>query len=175
VIARFVDGNDLRAAEVRRAAPSLAFEIGGLPSGFSTSAPDPEQKARGMVLAVDDAFPCFAEACDLLTMDGKSLRLELDSENDNRFCRWFRETPVRLVLCVALRRSVDAPVEVFIGECVGRVAEKPSGPRILGWDRLFTPDGFDATFADIVADPAAEGDSIGLRTPIYAQLVAALG
>ncbi len=175
MLARFVDGSDLRAAELRRAAPTLEFEIAGLPSSFSTSAPDPEQKARGMVLAVDDGFPCFAEASDLVTMTGASLRLELDSENESRFCRWHRETPVRLVLCVALRRSADAAVEVFHGVCDGKVADKPAGPRMLGWDRLFTPDGFDATLAEIVADPDAEGDAVGLRTPVYAQLVAALG
>lgn len=175
MVARFVDGSELRAAELRRAAPGLAFELAGLPAGFSTSAPDPEQKARSIVLAVDDGFPCFAEACDLVTMDGKSLRLELDSENDNRFCRWWRETPVRLLLCVALRRSATAEVEVFHGACDGHVPEKPAGPRSLGWDRLFTPAGFDATFAELVADPAAEGDVVGLRAPVYARLLAALG
>lgn len=175
VIARFVDGSELRAAELRRAVPQLQFELAALPAGFSTSAPDPEQKARAMVEAVDDGFPCFAEACDLLTMDGKSLRLELDSENDNRFCRWWRETPVRLALCVALRRSADAPIEVFHGACEGVIADKPAGPRILGWDRLFTPAGFEATFAEIVADPESEGDAVGLRTPVYGALAAALG
>lgn len=175
VRARFVDGTDLRATELRRAVPALDFEVVGLPSGYSTSAPDPERRARDMVLAVDDGFPCFAEACDLVTMDGKSLRLELDSENDNRFCRWWRETPVRLVLCVALRRSADAEVQVFHGVCEGRIADKPAGPRALGWDRLFVPGGFDVTFAELVADPAAEGDEVGLRTPVYQQLLAALG
>lgn len=175
VPARFVDGSELRAAEVRRAVPGLAFDVVGLPAGYSTSAPDPERRARDMVLAVDDGFPCFAEACDLQTMEGKSLRLELDSENDNRFCRWWRETPVRLMLCVALRRDAGAVVEVFHGSCDGRIADKPAGPRILGWDRLFVPAGFEATFAELVADPDADGDTVGLRTPVYQQLAAALG
>ncbi|MEZ4403587.1 MAG: non-canonical purine NTP pyrophosphatase [Kofleriaceae bacterium] len=174
MIARFVDGTDLRAAEVRRAAPDLAFELCGLPSGYSTSAPDPERRARDMVLAVEHGFPCFAEAVDLLTLDGKSLRLELDSENDNRFCRWWRETQVQLVLCVALRRTEGHEVEVFHAVCPGRIADRPSGPRELGWDRLFVPDGFDATFADLVADADATTDTVGLRRGPYQALTRAL-
>lgn len=172
--AYFVDGTDLRAAELRRAVPALGFELAALPSGYSTSAPDPERRARDMVLAVDDHFPCFAEAVDLVTLEGQSLRLELDSENDNRFCRWWRETPVRLVMCVALRRGRADEVEVFHGVCAGRIADKPAGPRELGWDRLFVPDGFDLTYAELVADPAAVGDAVGLRTTPYRELLAAL-
>ena len=174
VTAYFVDGSELRAVEIRRAVPTLGFELAGLPAGYSTSAPDPERRARDMVLAVDAHFPCFAEAADLLTMDGRSLRLELDSENDNRFCRWWRETPVRLVMCVALRRSIDAAVEVFHGSCDGKIADKPAGPRELGWDRLFVPTGFAATLAELVADPDALTDEVGLRTGPYAGVAAAL-
>lgn len=172
--AHFVDGNAIRAAELRRAVPELQFEIAGLPAGYSTSAPDPERRARDMVLAVDDGFPCFAEATDLLTMEGVSLRLELDSENDNRFCRWWRETPVQLVLCVALRTAADAEVQVFHARCDGRIADKPAGPRVLGWDRLFVPAGFEPTFAELVADPDATTDDVGLRTAPYRALAAAL-
>ncbi len=176
VIVHFLDGNDARAAELARIAPTLQLTIAGLPSGYSTSAPDPSQRARGMVLAAD-VFPCFAEVSDLTTMDGKSLRLELDSENDIRFTRHWRETPVRLHLCVALRRGADAEVELFTGEVGGQIVDKPRGPRPLGWDRLFVPDGFAHTLADIVVDPALGGggpDPIGLRARLYGELVAAL-
>jgi len=173
----FLDGTEPRAAELARIAPALETTLAGLPSGYSTSAPDPAQRARDMVLAAD-VFPCFAEACDLLTMDGKSLRLELDSENDNRFCRWWRETPVRLQLCVALRRAGDAAVELFTGEQAGRIADKPKGERPLGWDRLFVPDGFEHTLAELVVAPELAGggaDPVGLRTRVYGELVRSLG
>jgi hypothetical protein len=160
----FLDGNEPRAAELRRIAPGLELVLTGLPSGFSTSAPDPGERARGMVLAAD-VFPCFAESVDLTTMEGGSLRLELDSENDNRFCRWWRGTPVRFQLCVALRTSADAEVALFRGEAAGRIAEKPSGARPLGWDRLFVPEGFDETLADLV-----DTDAGTLRGQLYAQL-----
>ena len=157
----FLDGNEPRAAEILRLVPGLELVLTGLPSGYSTSAPDPAERARGMVLAAD-VFPCVAESVDLTTMEGGSLRLELDSENDNRFCRWWRETPVRFHLCVALRTSAGADVALFRGEVGGRIADKPSGARPLGWDRLFVPDGFDETLADLVAT-----DVVPLRGQLY--------
>ena len=160
----FLDGNEPRAAELRRLVPALDLVLTGLPSGYSTSSPDPAERARGMVLAAD-VFPCFAESVDLTTMEGGSLRLELDSENDNRFCRWWRETPVRLVLCVALRPRVDAEVMLFRGEITGRIADKPSGARPLGWDRLFVPEGFDETLADLV-----DTDVVATRGQLYSQV-----
>ena len=160
----FLDGNETRAAELRRLVPALDLVLTGLPSGYSTSAPDPAERARGMVLAAD-VFPCFAESVDLTKMEGGSLRLELDSENDNRFCRWWRETPVRLVLCVALRPSAGADVVLFRGEVTGRIADKPSGARPLGWDRLFVPDGFDETLADLV-----DTDAVALRGQLYSEM-----
>jgi hypothetical protein len=126
----FIDGNDLRAAELRQIAPGLAFTVEPLQTGFATSAPEPENKARDKVLAHAVASGgSFSEAVDLLSMDGKSMRLELDSGNANRFCKWWRETPAKIELCVALRRSPDAPIEVFSATCIGRIASWSFSPR----------------------------------------------
>ena len=175
MILRFLDGTEPRVAELRRIVPALELELANLPVGFATAAPDPAQRARDMVLA-DDQGACFAEAVDLTTMDGQSLRLELDTENDNRFCRWRRETPARLHLCVALRRAAGGDVELFAAECEGRIADQPAGPKGLGWDRLFVPDGFAETLATITsrAATAADPDPVGLRSLVYGDLVAAL-
>ena len=176
---RFLDGNEHRAAELRRIVPRLAFELTNLPVGFATAAPDPSQRARDMVLATEPEVgeAVFAEAVDLCTLDGQSLRLELDTENDNRFCRWRRETPARMYLCVALRRGPAAEVELFAVECEGRIADQPAGPAGLGWDRLFVPDGFDTTLAALsaAAAHAEDPDPVGLRTLVYGDLAAALG
>src|SRR5260221_10896887 len=129
-----------------------------------------------MVIA-DDLGACFAEAVDLTTMEGQSLRLELDTENDNRFCRWRRETAVRMHLVVALRRAPGADVEVFAVECEGKIADQPAGAKGAGWDRLFVPDGFGETLA-MITTRAATGDDpdpVGLRSLVYGDLVAALG
>lgn len=171
---RFLDGNEHRAAELRRIVPGLEFELANLPVGFATAAPEPAARARDMVMAVDDGGPCFAEAVDLTTMDGTSLRLELDTDNATRFCRWRRETAVRLVLCVALRRGDK--VELFSVECEGKVADQPGGLSTLGWDRLFVPDGFERTLAQISerAVGTADPDPVGLRTLVYGDVLAAL-
>jgi hypothetical protein len=145
----FIDGNDLRAAEIRRIVPGVELTVCALQTGFSTSAPEPAHRARDKVLAHPVSMRCFAEAVDLTTMDGKSLRLELDSENENRFCKWWRETPVTMHLVVALRRAPDAEIELVTGTCEGQIADRPAGPQVLGWDRLFVPAGEEATLAQL--------------------------
>jgi hypothetical protein len=164
----FVDGNDLRAAEIRAIAPGVELVVEQLTSGFATSAPEPDNKARDKVLARAQPGACFAEAVDL-TKDGKSLRLELDSENDNRFCKWWRETPVTMELRVALR-AASGDIRVFAASCAGRIADRPAGPLILGWDRLFVPAGETSTLAEL----CARGERSALRIGVYGELAAAL-
>jgi hypothetical protein len=173
----FIDATDLRAAEIHRIAPGLALELASLPSGSSAASPDPAQQARGHVLAFHASHggdrACIAEATDLLTMDGRSLRLELDSETARRFTRYWRETPVRLHLCVALLRAGAAAdaVEVFVATADGRIADKPAGPHELGWDRLFVPDGQELTLAQLVE----RGTVAGPRPAAYVALARAVG
>ncbi|MDB4960360.1 MAG: hypothetical protein JWP01_359, partial [Myxococcales bacterium] len=113
----FIDGNDLRAAEIAKIVPSLAITVEALQSGFSTSAPEPGQRARDKVRAHPVAAGCFAEAVDLTTVEGKSLRLELDSENETRFTKWWRETPAKMQLVIALRRDASSEIELFTAVC----------------------------------------------------------
>jgi len=166
----FIDGNDLRAAEVRQIV-GIPLTVEALQTGFSTSAPEPGQRARDKVLAHPVSAGCFAEAVDLTTVEGKSLRLELDSENENRFCKWWRETPAKMQLVVALRRAPGAEIELFTGMCDGRIADKPAGPHVLGWDRLFVPAGEDATLAQLIE----AGEVSAFRREVYAALGRALG
>jgi hypothetical protein len=167
----FIDGNDFRAGELTQVIPSLAFTVEALQSGFSTSAPEPGQRARDKVLAHEVRGGCFAEAVDLTTMDGKSLRLELDSENPNRFCKWWRETPVKMQLVIALRRTPDAAIELYTSTSEGVIADQPAGPLILGWDRLFVPAGED----DTVAQLSEAGEVVAFRRTAYEQLAKSLG
>ena len=168
----FIDGNDFRAAELRQIAPDLVFTVEGLSTGFATSAPEPEHKARDKVLAHAVASGgAFAEAVDLLTMDGKSMRLELDSGNANRFCKWWRETPAKIELCVALRRTPDAEIEVFSATCPGRIADQPAGPLLLGWDRLFVPND-DNEDDETLAQISARGEVVPFRAELYKRVFA---
>jgi hypothetical protein len=166
----FIDGNDLRADEIREIL-GVELKVEALQTGFSTSAPEPGQRARDKVLAHPVAGGCFAEAVDLTTVDGKSLRLELDSENENRFCKWWRETPTRMLLVVALRRTAGAHIELVTGACDGRIADKPAGPHILGWDRLFVPAGEDATLAQLIE----AREVVPFRREVYGAVGRALG
>jgi diadenosine tetraphosphatase ApaH/serine/threonine PP2A family protein phosphatase len=184
----FIGGNDLRAAEIRRIAPDLELTVVALQTGFSTSAPEPGQRARDQLLAHPlvhapghaaghppghAASGAIAEAVDLTTMAGKSLRLELESENENRFCKWWRETPVQMHVAIALRRA-SAPsddIALFTATCDGQIADQPAGSRPLGWDRLFVPAGEDATLAQLID----AGEVIGFRREVYAAVVRALG
>lgn len=167
----FIDGNDLRAAELAQIVPDLTVKVEPLQSGFSTAAPAPGQRARDKVLAHPVEAGCFAEAVDLTTMEGKSLRLELDTENENRFCKWWRETPAKMQLVVALRRAPGADIEVFTAVCEGRIADKPAGPHLLGWDRLFVPAGEDSTLAQL----SEAGEVVGFRLAVYGEVGRALG
>ena len=177
----FIDGNELRASEIRQILPGVELVVEALQTGFSTSAPEPAQRARDKVLAHPVAAACFAEAVDLTTMDGKSLRLELDSENENRFCKWWRETPARLHLVVALRRAPGAELELVTGVCEGRIADQPAGPHVLGWDRLFVPapdaagDGDDGDDGITLAQFTAAGEIPRFRREVYAAVGRALG
>jgi hypothetical protein len=167
----FIDGNELRAAEIRQLVPGLALTVEPLQTGFSTAAPEPEHKARDKVLAHPVDAACFAEAVDLTTLEGKSLRLELDSENDNRFCKWWRETPAIMQLRIAVRRANGADIEVIAAACHGRIADRPAGPHLLGWDRLFVPDEHDHTLAELTA----AGEVVEFRRAAYAEVARALG
>jgi hypothetical protein len=167
----FIDGNDLRAAEIRQIVTGIGIVVEPLQTGFATSAPEPENKARDKVLAHHATASCFAEAVDLTTMEGKSLRLELDSENENRFTKWWRETPALMQLRVAVRREGTSDIVIVAATCPGRIADKPAGPHLLGWDRLFVPEGEDHTLAELTA----ASELTAFRQVAYIDVARALG
>ena len=167
----FIDGNELRATEIRQILPGVELVVEPLQTGFATSAPEPDLKARDKVRAHQARGACFAEAVDLTTLDGKSLRLELDSENENRFTKWWRETPAEMQLRVAVRRDGGSEIDVIAAVCRGRIADKPAGPHALGWDRLFVPDGDDRTLAEL----AEAGELVAFRRDAYGRVAQALG
>ncbi len=165
----FIDGNDFLANACRKVAPQLDIVVEQLQTGFATSAPEPEQKARDKVLAHHSPIACFAEAVDLTTMDGRSLRLDLDSENANRFCKQWRETPTKMELRIAARQA-GGEIQIISATCTGVIANGAAGPLLLGWDRLFVPDGHRNTLAELIA----RGDVVDFRRIAYEALAGAL-
>jgi hypothetical protein len=161
----YIDGSELRAAEFRRFAPTVEFVVAALQTGFSTSAPAPAHRASDKLLAAGIAG--FAEAADLLTVTGKSMRLDLDSENENRFCRHWRETPCTMMVSFAVRARIDAAIATLTVTCEGQIADKPAGPFALGWDRLFRPKGSAKTLAEL----CAANELPSFRSEAYRQLL----
>ena len=51
----FIDGNDLRAAELVQM--GFALKVEALQTGFSTSAPEPGQRAQGLIPLGDAPTP----------------------------------------------------------------------------------------------------------------------
>ncbi len=166
----FIDGNDFLVKAFRKVAPQLDIVVEQLQTGFATSAPEPEQKARDKVLAHHSASACFAEAVDLTTMDGRSLRLDLDSENANRFCKQWRETPTKMELRIAVKR-IGGEVTIVRASCKGVIANAVAGPLLLGWDRLFVPDDYDHTLAELIA----AGEVVEFRRIAYEAVAETLG
>jgi hypothetical protein len=169
----FVDGNATRVEELAWFAPGLSVELAHLPSGYATAAPDPGGRARDKIRAMGNDLErrgCFAEATDLTTLDGKSLQLELDTENEIRFCRWWREKPVRLHVCVALRRAGASEIQLFTATGDGVVAAKPAGLRHHSWERMFVPTDWDHTLAQLI-DTRTDA---GPHAEAYAAMIAAL-
>lgn len=79
---------------------------------------------------------------------GHEVKARLAELGDDGFCaRWGgRDARSRVVVALC-----EAPGEVrlFTGELDGAIAPSPRGPAGQGWDRLFVPDGYARTFAEL--------------------------
>ncbi len=72
----------------------------------------------------------------------------------------------RFVCAIALAWP-DGRVEIFEGECRGRIAERPAGTLGFGYDPVFVPEGHDRTLAEL---PAEEKNRISHRGRASAKL-----
>ena len=165
----YIDGSDLRAAEFRRFAPGIEFKVAALQTGFSTSDPAPAHRASDKLVAA--GVIGIAEAADLLTPEGKSMRLDIDSENETRFCRHWREAACTMMVSFAIRPTLEAAIQTITVTCSGNIADKPAGPFALGWDRLFRPTGSPHTLAEL----CAADELPAFRQEAYRQVVQLLG
>jgi len=48
--------------------------------------------------------------------------------------------------------ELELATQIFDGACEGKIISTPRGPNGFGYDPLFVPDGFDATFAELGED-----------------------
>ncbi|MBL8923422.1 MAG: hypothetical protein JNJ54_31505 [Myxococcaceae bacterium] len=169
----FVTPNAWDSAESQRLLAGLDVEFSrlALSRGAATRLED-VARARA-----EDAFrqlgrPCFVENAEL-ALEGeaplsgaafKKLHQQLGGEG---FCQRFagRRGVTRVV--VALKTSAD-DLQLFTGQDEGSIVAAPRGAGGYGWDRLWQPDGFSQTVAEL-------GDArflVNMRQRPYLELAA---
>jgi hypothetical protein len=153
----FVTPNQGRQAEVQRLLADVHVEL----SRFGPAVPDGldlEAGARARAAAAYTALggPCFVEntAFDLegeeAPIRGAALKRKLAALGEAAFCREHagRRCVARVVVALAEGPGADG-VRVFAGEIHGAFAEAPRGDGGYGWDRVFVPDGYERTLAEL--------------------------
>lgn len=169
----FVTPNAWDAAESQRLLAGLDVEFSRLALGRG-DATQLEDLARHRV---GEAFrilgrPCFVENAELALegeppLTGSAFKKLHQQLGDEGFCARFggRRGVTRVV--VALQTS-SANVQLFSGQDEGVVVAAPRGRGGYGWDRLWQPDGFNLTVAEL-------GDArflVNMRQRPYLELAA---
>lgn len=150
----FVTPNSWDAAESQRLLAGLNVEFSrlALPTGDS---PALEDIARHRALAAYAALgrPCFVENTWLALdgeapLTGKAFKALHRQLGDDGFCVRFggRRGETRVVVALALGAD---EVQLFEGHAFGQVALAPRGQAGYGWDRVWQPDGYAQTVAEL--------------------------
>lgn len=118
-------------------------------SGLEVEALNMEPGVRSARYASEEGHDSEANIAKLMrNMEGKA----------NRYAQF------RTVICLLL----NGAEHVFEGICRGRITEVRSGNRGFGYDPVFSPEGFDKTFADM---PLEIKNTVGHRGKAVAQLI----
>ena len=154
----FVTPNQGRQAEVQRLLADVEVELSRLGPAVQDGL-DLEATAR---VRAAGAFaqlgrPCFVENTafeleDEPPLRGAEWKQRLAQLGEDAFGREHggRRCVARIVVALAEAPGV-AGVRVFLGEIHGRFAGAPRGDGGYGWDRLFVPDGYERTLAELGA------------------------
>jgi inosine/xanthosine triphosphate pyrophosphatase family protein len=153
----FVTPNQGRQAEVRRLLADVELEMSRIGPAVPEGA-DLEASAR---VRAAGAFAQLGRACfventgfelDGELVRGAELKARLAEQGEAAFCAAHagRRCVARVVVALAEAPGV-AGVRVFLGELVGHFADAPRGEGGYGWDRVFVPDGYQRTLAELGA------------------------
>lgn len=150
----FVTPNSWDRAELQRLLAGLDVETArlALPKGDSPALED-VARHRAQAAFAQLGRPCFVENTQLALegeapLTGAAFKQLQKDLGDDGFCARFggRRGVTRVV--VALATGPD-DVQLFTGEGEGQVASAPRGAAGLGWDRVWQPDGYAQTIAEL--------------------------
>ena len=83
---------------------------------------------------------------------GRDVKTLLEELGEDGFCaRYGRRTAVSRVVVALCEHGADDGVKLFDGELEGAIAAAPRGAPGRGWDRVFVPEGYQRTFAELGA------------------------
>jgi len=75
-----------------------------------------------------------------------------DADNNAKLLRLLKDVPqekrTARFRCVIAQAQIESP-KLFDGACEGKILFEPRGQNGFGYDPLFTPDGFEQTFAEL--------------------------
>jgi non-canonical purine NTP pyrophosphatase (RdgB/HAM1 family) len=152
----FVTGNGWRHEEASR----LLSGLDVVRSRIALAKGDATTLAEVASARVRDAYrqlqaPCFVESTGLFLDESEALpgarwkRLLLELGDDAFAARFGgREGTTRVV--VAYTKNGEQ-VQLFSGESAGRIASAPRGEGGYGWDRLWIPNGYGRTLAELAS------------------------
>jgi inosine/xanthosine triphosphate pyrophosphatase family protein len=154
----FVTPNQGRQAEVRRLLADVELEMSRLgpavPDGLDLEA---SARVRAAGAFAQLGRPCFVENTGFELegeplVRGAALKERLAALGEDGFCQAYagRRCVAHVVVALAEAPGV-AGVRVFLGELAGVVADAPRGDGGQGWDRVFVPDGYERTLAELGA------------------------
>ncbi|MDP1824336.1 MAG: non-canonical purine NTP pyrophosphatase [Archangium sp.] len=169
----FVTANSWAPEETARLLSGLhvTFARLGLPKGPGSALED-VATFRARAAFGELQRPCFVENTSLqlegdAPMSGASFKKEFRALGDEGFCQRYagRRGATRVVVALA---TSDGSVQLFTGSGEGAVAATPRGTGGYGWDRVWIPDGYTRTVAEL-------GDSkflINMRERPFLELAA---
>jgi inosine/xanthosine triphosphate pyrophosphatase family protein len=156
----FVTPNQSRLAEVQRLLADVDLELSRFGPQVAPGL-DLEATARARALGAfaEVGRRCFVEnsafELDEQVLRGAQLKALLAELGEDGFCRAHAGKRAVARVVVALVALADANgVQLFSGATEGVIADAPRGQpqgESWGWDRVFIPEGFDRTLAEVGA------------------------
>jgi inosine/xanthosine triphosphate pyrophosphatase family protein len=154
----FATPNQGHQADLRR----LLADVEVVLSRFGPPVPEGLDLAGAAAWRARAAFAALGERCFVentalevegeAAWRGRDVKALLEELGEAGFCARYggRAAATRVVVALC-EHGGDGGVRLFEGELEGAIAAAPRGERGRGWDRVFVPDGYRRTFAELGA------------------------